>query len=143
MEGDPRFRNTAVTVDESPVDVLDNLAPNTWVGYGFNLIAVPCDPSKPGCDLGFRLEPQPTLEILEFSKVSKALDRAPKKGTVGLQAEQRVVAALAPVLGVVTDLGTILVSEHGHHRAVEIEDQAGTALRQMDEFLQQSIVGAA
>ncbi len=66
----------------------------------------------------------------------------PEKGTVGLQAQQWVVATLAPVPRVVADLGAILLSEQGHHRAVQIEDQAGAALRQVDESLQQSIIGA-
>lgn len=75
MEGNSKIGDTAGADGENSIDVLDNLAPNTWVGYGFNLIAVPCGPGKPGCELGFHPQVQGTLEILKFSKISKALDR--------------------------------------------------------------------
>jgi hypothetical protein len=55
---------------------------------------------------------------------------------------RRKIAPLASALGVVADLSAVLLSEHSHHRAVQIEDQAGPALRQVDESLQQSILGA-
>src|ERR1035441_2124078 len=60
---------------------------------------------------------------LPGASVSGAQFGVPQKGTVGLQTEQGVVAALAPVPGVVTNLGAALLSEHGDHRAVQIEDE--------------------
>lgn len=86
MEGNSKIGNMAGADGENSIDVLDNLAPNTWVGHGFNLIAVPCVPGKPDCELGFRLELQSTLEILKFSKVSKALDRGAREGNAHLRA---------------------------------------------------------
>lgn len=86
MEGKSKIGSMPGAEGQSSIDVLDNLAPNTWVGYGFNLIAVPCVPGTPGCDLGFRVEMQSTLEILEFSKVSKALDRGARQGDARLRA---------------------------------------------------------
>ena len=66
------------------IDLLDKLAPNTWTGTGFNLIAVPNrggSPSEPP----FRLLLSATLETLEFSKVTTALDRGAKEPTVSLR----------------------------------------------------------
>jgi hypothetical protein len=36
-------------------------------------------------------------------------------------------------------MSPVLMAEDGHHRAIEIEDEPGTVIRQMNESLQQSI----
>jgi hypothetical protein len=51
-----------------------------------------------------------------------------------------MVGALATVARIVANLGTILMSEDGDDRAIQIEDQTGTRMRLVDERLQQSIV---
>ncbi|HEX5481504.1 MAG TPA: heme-binding protein [Terriglobia bacterium] len=66
------------------VDLLDKLAPNTWTGTGFNLIAVPNRGAGPTDPL-FRLLLSATQETLEFSKVTTALDRGAKEPTVSLR----------------------------------------------------------
>lgn len=87
MEGKSKIGSMAGADGQSSIDVLDNLAPNTWVGYGFNLIAVPCQSGKQDCgEMGFRLEVKSTIEVLEFSKVSKALDRGARQGDTHLRA---------------------------------------------------------
>lgn len=53
------------------VDLLDKLAPNTWTGTGFNLIAVPTRGAGPTDPL-FRLLLSATQETLGFSKVTTA-----------------------------------------------------------------------
>ena len=43
---------------------------------------------------------------------------------------------------VVANLSPVLMAEDGHDRAVEIKDEPGTVIGQMNESLQQSIVYA-
>lgn len=66
------------------VDLLDKLAPNTWTGTGFNLIAVP---NRGGGPNGppFLLLLSATREMLEFSKVTTALDRGAREPAVSLR----------------------------------------------------------
>ncbi|MGH9358228.1 MAG: heme-binding protein [Terriglobia bacterium] len=67
------------------VDVLDVLAPNTWTGTGFNLIAVPNAGGGPP-DPIFTLLLNATEETLRFSAVTPdAKDRGAGKHTVSLR----------------------------------------------------------
>src|SRR5205823_6223665 len=52
----------------------------------------------------------------------------PQIGRVGLDAQQRVVRALATITGIVADLGIFLPPEHSDDTAVEIQDQARTVV---------------
>src|SRR5262249_61609256 len=61
-------------------------------------------------------------------------------GGVGLQAQQGLVRALAPVAGIVSDLGTFLTPKDGEHGTVEIEDQSGSLVGKVHEELQQSLI---
>src|SRR5579862_208835 len=64
----------------------------------------------------------------------------PQIGGVGFQAQQRIIGTLASITGIVANLRLLLTPEHRDYTAVEIKDQAGTVLRQVDETLQQSII---
>jgi hypothetical protein len=64
----------------------------------------------------------------------------PQIGGVGFQAQQRIIGTLTSVTGIVADLRLLLTPEHRDHTAVEIKDQAGPVLWQVDEILQQSII---
>ena len=74
--------------------------------------------------------------------ISGAQFGIPQERTIRLDTQQRVVAALAAILGVVTDLGSVLMAEHRYDRAIEVKDQAGAVFRPVDELLQQSIIDA-
>lgn len=77
------------------IDLLDRLAPNTWTGTGFNLIAVP-NRGRGAGEPPFMLLLSATQETLEFSKVTTALDRGAIEPTVSLRTArylQRVIDA--------------------------------------------------
>ena len=84
MRNNSNVRGTEGADGPDAVTVLDQLAPNTWVGNGFNLIAVPCREGTAGCELGFNVLVHATLEVLEFSKVTPALDRGAAEPDVTL-----------------------------------------------------------
>jgi len=60
---------------------------------------------------------------------------------VGFQAEQRVIGSLAAIAGIVAHLSPFLMTEYGEHGAVEIEDETRAVLRQVNQPLEQSIIG--
>src|SRR6266852_1899233 len=65
----------------------------------------------------------------------------PQERGVRFHTEQRVIGALAAITRIVANLGTLLMAKYGEHRAVQIEDKTRAMLRQVDEALQQSIIG--
>ena len=66
----------------------------------------------------------------------------PEVGRVGFHAQQWVIRAFSAIARVVANLGPVLMAEDGQDRTVEIKDEPGTVIGQMNETLQQSIVYA-
>lgn len=73
------------------IGLLDKLAPNTWTGTGFNIIAAPNREGMPTSSAPeFKLILNATGETLEFSKVSQALDRGATEARVTLNTARYV-----------------------------------------------------
>jgi hypothetical protein len=58
------------------------------------------------------------------SCVTSAQFGIPEVGGVGFDAQEQIMRTLATVARVVADVGAVLLSKHGDHGAVEIEDKA-------------------
>src|ERR1035441_1105073 len=76
------------------------------------------------------------------ASVTRAQFGIPEIGRIGFDTQQRIVRTLAAITRIVPDLGFLLTPENCDHAAVEIKDQTGSMVWQMDERLQQSIIHA-
>src|SRR5579862_6744401 len=114
--------------------VEDGIEPKTCIGAYAHFADIGRDIAKAGGEqFGFAI-PGSGVATTELG--------VPEVGRVGFHAQQWVIRTFSAIARIVANLGPVLMAEDGHDRAVEIKDEPGTVIGQMNESLQQSIVYA-